>query len=716
MILAAWLLLVLPVQEKIDEAQIRKAIEQLGADFLDERESARKVLEKAGKPAEPALMKALGSGDYRVRKACVELLTALGSTASLARIADIFRQDEDDSVRDAAFAYLRAQGKNAEDALIGALESEKPAYRHGAVQALTQFKSEKCAEKMAELYDREQDKAIKEDAFRCLQSIGKAAEPFLLKLLGSTDPQVRQGALKGLKQIKTDEVLEAVAKVFVMENDANTLNEAFDYLRDAGPKAEPHFIAGLKSGQEPVRFTSIEGLKLLKTQAGLDPVAALFKTEGSDRVREAAAAFMKSHGLKAEEPFIEALGSSNPKVRLLSIRGLGEIKSEKPLEKIAAIYHERQRDAPLHQAAFEYLRSLGAKAEKHLIRALSEEPDPQLVRAAIDALGQAQSVAAIPKLIEFIGGLDADKKSAARDALVRIGGPALKAVEAAVNEAKAKHGPEHAEVRRLERAAGDILALFYQEEVERLLSALVTDEGGTGFYDGMFQELHRFGREKAKPVLVKVLGDPNFPWRLSPRKMNESDYRLKMRELAVMALGELGDESVLEPLKAALADAGPGRSDDIREELVIAIFRRGDPKPFDEYARRLTAEAEAGLKGDLKTEACGALFSLGLIQNRVGRRADAEATYLRVVRAVEEHKLPPREINVYPTTLYNIACLAALRGDKAKAVEWLRKAVEAGFRDRAWIRMDRDLEGLRGDAGFRALLADDQLFEKRPDD
>ena len=42
--------------EALDDAKLKTLIEQLGADFLEEREPARKALEKAGKSAEPLLI------------------------------------------------------------------------------------------------------------------------------------------------------------------------------------------------------------------------------------------------------------------------------------------------------------------------------------------------------------------------------------------------------------------------------------------------------------------------------------------------------------------------------------------------------------------------------------------------------------------------------------------------------------------------------------
>jgi hypothetical protein len=45
------------------------------------------------------------------------------------------------------------------------------------------------------------------------------------------------------------------------------------------------------------------------------------------------------------------------------------------------------------------------------------------------------------------------------------------------------------------------------------------------------------------------------------------------------------------------------------------------------------------------------------------------------------------------------------RGRRAEALDWLRKAVEVGFSDADAMAENADLEPLRGDPGFQALVA-----------
>jgi len=53
--------------------------------------------------------------------------------------------------------------------------------------------------------------------------------------------------------------------------------------------------------------------------------------------------------------------------------------------------------------------------------------------------------------------------------------------------------------------------------------------------------------------------------------------------------------------------------------------------------------------------------------------------------------------------MYNLACLDALRGDREKAMEWLRQAVEAGFANADHMGKDTELESLYGPE-FDALV------------
>jgi tetratricopeptide (TPR) repeat protein len=59
----------------------------------------------------------------------------------------------------------------------------------------------------------------------------------------------------------------------------------------------------------------------------------------------------------------------------------------------------------------------------------------------------------------------------------------------------------------------------------------------------------------------------------------------------------------------------------------------------------------------------------------------------------------------YPALLYNLACSESLAGRKADAIEHLRLAIETSDSVRSYLAEDSDLDPLREEPGFQALLA-----------
>ena len=56
-------------------------------------------------------------------------------------------------------------------------------------------------------------------------------------------------------------------------------------------------------------------------------------------------------------------------------------------------------------------------------------------------------------------------------------------------------------------------------------------------------------------------------------------------------------------------------------------------------------------------------------------------------------------------SMVNLACVAALRGDREQALDWLTQMVDHGWKDADQIAKDDYLKSLRGDSAFEALVA-----------
>lgn len=140
----------------------------------------------------------------------------------------------------------------------------------------------------------------------------------------------------------------------------------------------------------------------------------------------------------------------------------------------------------------------------------------------------------------------------------------------------------------------------------------------------------------------------------------------------------------------------------------LAFFREvlspPPPAPSPTLARRALAhwfgqefpEAASAYAAYVKTHPDDAVawLRLGLSQAHVHEAAAADASLQKAYALGAKSAVD----------LYNIACGYALTGSKDKALDWLGRAVDAGFQDRRLMTTDSDLESLRGDPRFEALV------------
>jgi TolB-like protein/Flp pilus assembly protein TadD len=123
------------------------------------------------------------------------------------------------------------------------------------------------------------------------------------------------------------------------------------------------------------------------------------------------------------------------------------------------------------------------------------------------------------------------------------------------------------------------------------------------------------------------------------------------------------------------------------------------------------------------------------IYTDLGRNAEAEASRLRGIKIAEARlKLNPDDVRALymganglvalgeceqglewanralamdpeePMVLYNVACIQCLAGRVQTALDTLEKAVTSGLTEKGWLVHDSNLDALRGDPRFQALL------------
>src|SRR5579862_3272618 len=132
----------------------------------------------------------------------------------------------------------------------------------------------------------------------------------------------------------------------------------------------------------------------------------------------------------------------------------------------------------------------------------------------------------------------------------------------------------------------------------------------------------------------------------------------------------------------------------ISTEATLAIVRRAEAKvrakAWNEAAALWAQAVEANpVNGKYWDQ-------LGFSRYSAGEYADAIPAF--------EKSLELRQ--GYPfTAAYNIACCLALQGEKDRALQWLSRAMDMGFRDLHLVQTDDDLKSLHGDSRFTDLAA-----------
>ncbi|MBS0664588.1 MAG: hypothetical protein JSR48_15075 [Verrucomicrobia bacterium] len=86
---------------------------------------------------------------------------------------------------------------------------------------------------------------------------------------------------------------------------------------------------------------------------------------------------------------------------------------------------------------------------------------------------------------------------------------------------------------------------------------------------------------------------------------------------------------------------------------------------------------------------------LGGLYTKHGRIADGLRMDRRLVRLLPTNA----------TAHYNLACSLALSKRKRDALRSLHQAVKLGYTDLDWMQQDPDLDGLKDDPAFAALVA-----------
>ncbi len=270
-------------------------------------------------------------------------------------------------------------------------------------------------------------------------------------------------------------------------------------------------------------------------------------SSGSDRVAKASVAALERGGDAAQTLLAEALSRSNPKVQLLAAEALRGHRNPGAVGLlISCLEKDGEENKALRETAAESLAKLGAVGvpslelsckdirpsvreaaaralggirttkSMSLLAALLDDSAKPVVSAAIDALGEHRSLAAITLLIDRLGGPADDTREAYVAAVEKSAPPESGAI------APEELNPDFSWTGGL---------------VTRLIQIIPLLESRPALLDKMCGVLNRIGDPAIVPLIQALKSE-----------------RVSVRQSAVDVLGRIGDDMALRPLDASAND------------------------------------------------------------------------------------------------------------------------------------------------------------------
>jgi tetratricopeptide (TPR) repeat protein len=188
---------------------------------------------------------------------------------------------------------------------------------------------------------------------------------------------------------------------------------------------------------------------------------------------------------------------------------------------------------------------------------------------------------------------------------------------------------------------------------------------------------------------------------------DDPDTLKSMTNLAVVAFyqGRFDDAGALfeNVLDIQIQTLGPDHPVTLgsANNLAVIYERQGRLAEAEALHRRALDAKIRGL-GDDHPETLSSRYNLAILMTAQGHLEEADELHRQILEA--RRRVLGRD---HPSTVDSIcavAGVAALRGDRERALRALEEAVELGYRDAELLRRDADFESLRDDPRFLGLI------------
>jgi HEAT repeat protein len=280
---------------------------------------------------------------------------------------------------------LVRHGSRVTELLIEQLESEDLEIRKAAVVALGRIGDARAAPALVEVLDEDAELVI--PAADALAKIGDPhAFEALLALVGDPNAAVRQAVVGALNSLGSP-LMPGRVLPLLEDPDPNVRESAVKIAGYFGyPECVELLLKRCHDEDERVRRAAVEHLPFIEDERATPTLVRALRHETPKVRASAAGAMALAEGPEVSSSLIEALADEDSWVRYFAARSLGRQKIIESTDALAALARD-DKSNHVRIAAVEALGSIGGEVAARAIAPLLKSDEPDLVRAAANALG-----------------------------------------------------------------------------------------------------------------------------------------------------------------------------------------------------------------------------------------------------------------------------------------------------------------------------------------
>lgn len=466
-----------------------------------------------------------------VRAAAMRGLAGLGDPRAIPALIGAVRES-DAEVAPLARSALIKLGDPAVDALAQALEGG-PSVRSSAARALAEIGTPKAIEKL-KAAAKHKDWFVRLDAVQAVGHYRPTVAGVLDAAVKDPNAAVRYAAAQVLAN-RADRDPGARRAMIPLLSDSyyHTRRLAAQRLaRENDPRVRKHFMAMLSDPRSDLRYPAAENLARSDDPAALTALAAKHNDPSETVRRYAVEAMKKLRTPEAVRGLTEMTGDRSTEVARRAISALGDIKTPQAIDSLGQVLKTGSPQRKIW-AADALGSTRNSKAVPHLASAL-EAAGSSLKRFLLTAIGNIGGKTAPAVIGKALKDGDRDVRFQAVELLGRCrdSEAAVKLLVSAVEDKDPQIGRQ-------------ALVGLAVNQTDKAGPALLAAVKGGALTKGSWSS------SQAHVVLTRVvrIGDPQSVALLAKALADSRDERLRM--LAALAMGRIGDKRAVKPLAAA---------------------------------------------------------------------------------------------------------------------------------------------------------------------